>query len=295
MPIDYRYHIGSFVAIFVALLLGILIGIGLAPSPEELREVVADLKEEYRETRYGKEEQIRSLQDTVEEWKTLAKETTAAIVQNRLEGERVAIVLGREFGDDPLPDNLRALLKQAGAKVTSTTTITRDFVTLPREVRDRVLDRLDLEHLPGVHFRTLIAETVAEDLAAGKADVILDLHGSGLLVAGVGSDYTVQPAAVLLVGGRNSPGDGAPERIEVPMMETLIKSEVRVVACEPRQLEISSLPTYKTVEGASTVDNADAEAGRLAIVLALAGADGHFGVKDTREAFLPPIPPLVRE
>ncbi len=290
MPIDYRYHIGSFVAIFVALLLGILIGVGLAFSPEELARVQAELRADYRETRKFREEELRSLREVSREYDSLARETVSAIIAGRLSGRRVAIVLNHEFGRDPLPDNLRALLTQAGATVTSTTTITPEFVSLPASVRHRVSERLSLYPPPGVHFRTIIAQHIAKDLARGRPELILDLYSSGLLRFTADSDYTLPPDAVLFVGGLNSAQEGTPERIDLPMIEELTGLGVRVVGGEARDAAVSCIPLYRTKK-ISTVDNADSLAGRLAVVLALAGADGHFGVKDTRDRFLPDIPP----
>ncbi len=293
MPIDYRYHIGSFVAVFVALLLGILIGIGLAPSPEEFEDRVAMLKEEYRETRDYRVEEIAGLEEENREYDMLTRETVSAVIKDRLADTRVAIVLGREFGQDPLPDNLRAALKQAGATVTSTTIITHDFITLPAEVRRKVSQRLTLYPPPGVHFRTLIAQRIAQDLAVGRADLILDLHAAGLLKSAADSDYTLRPDAALVVGGMGSPSAAAPERVDLPMIQELTSAGLRVVGAEPKTAEISVIPIYKAA-GVPTVDHADTPAGRLAIVLALAGADGDYGLKETADdSFLPPIPAML--
>ncbi len=291
MLIDYRYHVGSFVAIFLALLLGILIGVGLAPNPEELARHVKDLKADYRETREAKEEELSALRQANSEYDALARKTVAATVYDCLSGKKVAIILDHHFGSDPLPDNLRALLKQAGATITSTTTVTRDFVTLPVAVRQKVAERLTLYPPPGVHFRTLIAERIAEDLARGRPELILDLHTSGLLRSSADSDYTVRPDAVLLVGGHASSQDASPERIDLPMIEQFTDLGLRVVGCEASEAPISCIPIYKA-KGIPTVDNADTLAGRLAVVLALAGVDGHYGVKDTADEFLPEIPLL---
>lgn len=289
MPIDYRYHIGSFVAIFVALLLGILIGIGLAPNPEELNRVVAGLKEEYRTVSRSKEEEISQLRDTNRESEMLAREAVAALVRDRLAGKRVALILGHNFGSDPLPENLRAVVKQAGATVTSTSVVTLDFVSLPAAVKQKVAQRLNLYPPPGVHFRSLIAEAVVKDLVRGRPDLIRELHSSGLLTSTADSDYEARPDLVLIVGGLPSASEGAPDRIDLAMIEELTQLGVRVVGAEPREAAVSVMPIYNAA-GIPTVDNADTAAGRLSVVLALAGADGHFGVKDTAESFLPPIP-----
>ena len=294
MPIDYRYHIGSFVAIFLALLLGILIGIGLAPSPTEFEQRVALLQDEYKETREAKKEELALAESALREADTLAKEATAGIIAGRLAGLRVAIVLDHSFGGDPLPDNLRALMREAGATLASTTTITRAFVSLPVELKDRVAQSLSLYPPPGVHFRSVIAEGLAEALARGQPDLVHELEAMGLIKSSADSDYRSRLDVVLLVGGPATTQDASPERIDLPMIEEFARSGVQVVGCEPRDAPISCVPLYKA-KGIPTVDSADTVAGRLAIVLALAGAEGHFGVKDTADRFLPEIPPYSKQ
>ncbi len=73
------------------------------------------------------------------------------------------------------------------------------------------------------------------------------------------------------------------------MIQELAAAGVRIVGCEPREVATSVIPIYKAA-GIPTVDSADTPAGRLAIVLGLAGADGHYGIKETADSFLPPIP-----
>jgi len=289
LPIDYRYHIGSFVAIFLALLLGILIGIGLAPSPPEFEQKVAELRDDYRETREEKKEELAAAESALREADTLAKETAAAIIAGRLGGLRVAIILDHGSGRDPLPENLRALMQEAGATLVSTTTITRSFVSLPVELKREVAQRLSLYPPPGVHFRSVIAESLAKALARGEPELVHELEAMGLIKSSADSDFRSRVEAVLLVGGPATPQDASPERIDLPMIEEFARLGIRVVGCEPRDAPISCVPLYKA-KGITTVDNADTTAGRLAIVLALAGSDGHFGVKETADRFLPEIP-----
>jgi len=288
--VDYRYHLGSFVAVFLALLLGILIGIGLAPNPEELNRVVAGLKADYQAAREAKEAELQALREANRESDMLLRDAVAALVRDRLAGRRVAIVVDHEFGRDALVDNLRGLLKHAGASITSTTIFTRDFVTLPTDMRDKVARRLSLYPPPGVYYRTLIAQAIAKDLVKGRPALLRELHAAGLLRSSADSDYTLPPQAVLIVGGCKSPAEASLERIDLPMIRELTSLGVRVVGCEARGMAVSCIPAYRA-SGISTVDNADTPAGRLAIVLTLAGAEGHFGVKETADRFLPDIPP----
>jgi len=187
-----------------------------------------------------------------------------------------------------LPENLRAALRQAGANITSTTTVTREFVRLSQPIKQRVSERLSLYPPPGVHFRTVIAEAVAKDLAQGHPDLILDLHTAGLLKSTADSEYTIKPDAVVILGGMNDLTDAAPERIDLPIIQTLTEFDIRVVGVEAGDAAISTIPAYKAA-GIPTVDNVDSQAGRLATILVLEGADGHYGTKESADSFLPPI------
>ena len=63
-------------------------------------------------------------------------------------------------------------------------------------------------------------------------------------------------------------------------------NNVPVVGTEETGAETSQIPWFKDHNLAS-VDDADEIAGRVALVYALAGARGTFGVKDTAESLLP--------
>ena len=286
MPIDYRYHIGSFVAIFVALLLGILVGIGLAPDPAYIDKAVAQLKQEFSQVQKEKEAELKALRQEKDLGDSLAKEAVAGVIRDRLQGRRVAIVLDHDFGHDPVPDLLRALMKQAGATLVSTTTITNDFVALPEPVQRKAKEWLGISPPPGVHLRSLIAERMARDLAQGQSDAISELQSLGLVKSSADSRYDLPVDSVLLVGGAPPGSQASPERIDLPMIAELTRLGVHVVGCESSGAEQSSIPLYKS-KGIPTVDDADLLAGRMAIVLCLAGAKGHFGVKDTADRFLP--------
>jgi hypothetical protein len=287
MAIDYRYHLGSIVAIFVALLLGLLIGIGLAPRPEDFSEVVTGLKKEYQQTRDERKEEVEQLKAELGESEAVGKEAVSAVIADRLADTRIALVmnhdLGREFGDQ-----LRALLTQAGAKVVSTTTFTRDFIAMPDAVRKKVSTQLLLYPPQGTPFRAVIARAIARDLATSQSKLIHGLHVSGLLKSSSGSVYTSGVDAVLLVGGMNQSSDASPDGIDVPLITELKRLGVRVVGCEARDVKLSCIPTYKA-QDISTVDNVDTLAGRLAVVFVLGDVEGHFGVKETADRLVPDL------
>ena len=291
MAIDYRYHLGSIIAIFVALLLGLLIGIGLAPRPEDFAEVVSGLQKEYQQTRTWRQEDLERLSKRLDESEAVGKEAVSAIIADRLAGKRIALVMSHDLGHG-YADNLRALLAQAGANVVSTTTFTRAFVAMPEPVRKKVSAKLLLYPPQGTPLRSVIARSLARDLASSQSKLIIGLREIGLLESSPGSDYSSRADAVLLVGGMNQSSEASPDQIDAPLIAELKRLGVRVVGCEARAAKLSSIPIYKS-QGIPTVDNVDTLAGRLSVVFALRGADGHFGVNETADRLLPEIQAAV--
>ncbi len=288
MALDYRYHLASIIAIFVSLLLGLLIGIGLAPNPSELNKVSAELKKEYQETQAAREEELAQAEGEIAELKAVGKASVAGVIADKLTGRRIALVLNHEFRPDFVGD-LRGLLTQAGATVISTTSVTRTFVAMPEEERDRLIGQLLVTPSPGKAFRTKVAEAMAGELASVRSGLLTRLAADGLVRTSPGAVYSQRPDLVVFVGGADSPKQASPEQIDAPFIAALQRLGVRVVACEMSTARLSCISHYKA-QGATTVDNVDRLAGRLALVLALAGADGHFGTKESADQLLPETP-----
>src|SRR5262249_7338391 len=76
---------------------------------------------------------------------------------------------------------------------------------------------------------------------------------------------------------------------ELALADAASANGLRLVAGEEGDAP-DSLVSYLARRGATTVDNIDPDIGQMAAVLALAGADGSFGVKSGATA---PIPPLA--
>lgn len=289
MAIDYRYHLASLLAVFVALLLGILIGIGLAPNPEELDQVVSNLRKQYEQTRNEKAEDLARAEDELGEATAVGKAAVASVIEGRLQGRQVAIVLDHEFSRG-FAEDLGGWLTQAGARVVSTTTVTRRFVTMTEADRARLSQRLLFYPPADTPFRAALAQALARDLTSGRERLTASLEANGLLRIGPGSRSSMRPDTVLIVGGADAAGEVLPEQIDVPLIGELQRLGARVVGCETGAAKLSCIPHYKA-RGITTVDNVDRLSGRLAVVLALAGAQGHFGTKDTADDLLPDIPP----
>ncbi len=156
MAIDYRYHLASILAVFVALLLGILIGIGLTPNPEDFRDLVTNLKKEYAQTREERVAELARTQEQLADARKVAKAAVAAVIADRLQGKRVAVLLDHEFSR-PFFDDLRGWLAQSGAEVTSTTIVTKSFVAMAESNRDDLSNQLEFYPPADTPFRPALA------------------------------------------------------------------------------------------------------------------------------------------
>ena len=290
MAIDYRYHLASIVAIFIALLLGIMIGIGVAPTnPAELKRIVTDIRNSNEQTQQFKAEELVRTQQQLDEVSEMGKVTLPVVIAHKLDGQKIALVIDHEFPGEFI-ESIRALFTQAGAEVISTTTITKNFITMPDTVRQQISSRLLLYPPADVPVQTTLAQTIAREIATVRAGLIPNMESIGLITTSSDSSYTSRPDAVVLVGGANDTAEVLPDLIDVPFITEVQRFGVRIVACESGDSLISCIPNYKA-QGITTVDNVDRLAGKLSLVWAVAGAEGHFGAKDTADQLLPELKP----
>jgi len=280
MPVDFRYHLASLVAVFCALLIGILLGIALVgdPSLENQLKAFRNRGAEDRRT-------IQKLTQYQDNSRAFGKQILPYLADQRLRGIRVAVILNRDLGDRPWVEAVMTTLRQAGGQTTSITTILPRFLQLTREESGPVFDEfgflLPIEGDP----RSTLAGKLAVRIADGSEELPFRLRQLGLI--GVEGNYTLSSDAVLLIGGTDTDLSSA-NISDLPMIRALEDAGHRVVACEATTDQLTCMRVYQR-RGISTVDNADTAAGQLAIVLVLAGATGDFGVKNTADHLLPPL------
>ena len=257
-----------------------LIGIGLSPDSAELEQVRSDLRADFAQTRKEKAEELQQTTEELKTTKEAAKVAVASVISGRLQGKQIAIVLDHEFRRG-FADELRAWLVQAGAEVTSTTTITHNFVAMSEEDWQKASSRFLFYPPADTPLRSAMAQALARNLVSGHSQLVSSLQTDGLLRVSSDSTFGIRPDAVLLVGGSEADTEASPEHIDVPLIAELQGLKVRVVGCERSDAKFSCIPYYKALD-IPTVDDVDQVAGRLAEVLVLAGAEGHFGPQGYR-------------
>jgi hypothetical protein len=283
-----RYHAASLAAVFLALAVGILIGVGFGSdvvtgTAESLEE---DLGSDLTEAR----ERVSDLEGDLERERDLSRRLFPAVVGDRLANEEVAIVAIGSLPED-VASAVDDAIDPAGADLAEIAVIA--LPTDPQAVIDELTG-------PGVRQ---LSRGEALELASRRAGRAL-ATGGPLFDEVRRSFLTRYSGTPTLVRGtvlfRQVPEDLGPrqadnvERLETGLVEGLESAGVTVVGIERSDEESSSVEAFDA-HGISSVDNIDGLAGRVALVFALDGTEGRFGVKETADSLLPELlPPAAR-
>jgi hypothetical protein len=280
MPVDFRYHLASLMAVLCALLIGILVGIGLVGNPE-LEQQVTQFRQRLAEERL----QLRETREMFESERAFAK-ALPWVIRGRLQNKAVALILNHDFQTQELDEEVATLLQSAGANVISSTAILPTFVSLKNRKARPIMQEMGFEAPLKGDLRSFLAAKLAVHIAQAKQQLPWRLKTEGLVrLAG---NYQVPAGIVLIVAGAENGDVASPLFIDLPMIKALQDAGIPVAACESRKAAISHVRYYQRL-GISTVDDVDTTSGRLALVLTLAGAQGHWGEKAGAHSRLPPL------
>jgi len=281
MGYSARYHVASLVAVFIALAIGILIGAALGSdvvsgTADTLEKDLAEDLEQLRAERLALEEEL-------DFERGFSAQIAPAVVANRLVGEEIALIGLGNVDTGALTDDVEAALEPTLGTLTEVA---------------RVREPPDADAL----IEALLSEgQVSEsddplELAANRAGRRLAGRGplgeirSTLLVSSSGDPEGIDGAVI--ARARPEELSGREEREVDALEEGLIRGlqevGVEVVGVEREDTEPSSMEFFQG-QGLPTVDNVDTLPGRVALALALDGAAGNFGVKETADSLLPQL------
>jgi hypothetical protein len=283
MGYSARYHATSLIAVFLALAVGILIGAEF--GGDALTETRKNLEQSL----------VGNLQDARSHAEDLSGELGRAdefdervypvLTRDELQGKRVAVVaLGG------LPSEITSAVEDAlgptGAKLVG--------VGVVREP-------VDTKSLAGELSKTRFAELQTEpeeltELGTGVGRQIV-IGGTlpevvrGQLFSRASGEFGALDAVIVV---REQPeGMGPVQRSTANQLETALlagitATRVPAVGVESTSTEPSSISFFQS-NGLSSVDDIDNTAGEVALVAAMRGAEGSFGVKSTADRLLPDL------
>jgi hypothetical protein len=287
--IDYRYHALSLAAVLFALALGVLIGVAIGDSnlvSSAKSGIVHDLNSEVGSAR----KQAGQLRQQLSEEESFAGGLYPLAVSELLRGRSIGLVfLGGS--SDAANALIRAAVTQAGGDL-ATVVAVREPLDLAGIARDAAGTRFAaLGGSPELVAR--FGEITGRQLVSGgrllSRELLSRVRGN-LLSAFDGRLGKLEGVIVMRAEpkGMTPLQTEASAAFESGLLNGVAAAGVTAVGVELRDTEPSQVPWYKG-RNISSVDDLDALAGQAALVYALAGHHGAFGVKSTADSLLPSV------
>src|SRR5262245_2289257 len=282
MGYSARYHAASLAAVFLALAIGILIGAGF--GDELVRSGTENLEQSLKSDLDNARSQIDDLQAQLDRERDYSNATYPALVGGVLRGQTLAVVAlgGRP---DQLRDDISDALAPSGAKIGEGAVV--------REPPDR--DGL-ADEISGLRGREIANDDDSFSRFARRlgGDMVLagDLYGRARTTLLTGfSGEAVPIDGVVVVRDRPDLGANATndaDLLEDGLLQGMDDAGIPIVGVQRTDTDPSSVGYFES-HGLSTVDDLDLPAGGAALVYALAGAQGNFGVGENADALLPDL------
>jgi hypothetical protein len=283
MGYSARYHATSLIAVFLSLAIGILIGAQF--GGDALTETRKNLENSLVGNLQDARSHVEDLNGELGRADEFDEKVYPVLTRDRLQGRRIALVA---FGG--LPGEITSGVEDA-LEPTGATLVGVGVVSEPVELGALA------EQLSKTRFAEI--QTEPEQLTelgtgVGRQIVIggtLPEVVRGQLFSRASGEFGTLDGVIVV---RDQPeGMGPVQRSTANQLETSLLSgvtatRVPTVGVESTTTEPSSVSFFQS-NNLSSVDDIDTTAGRLALVYALAGAEGSFGVKSSADRLLPDL------
>lgn len=283
MGYSARYHATSLIAVFLALAIGILVGAEF--GGDALNSTRKDLEASLVGNLQDARSRADDLSGELGRSNEFAERVYPALVRDRLDGRRIAIVaLGGLPGD--LTSAVEDALAPTGARLVGVGVV-REPVDVAGLAEDLAKTRFaDLRTNPDT--LTALGTGLGRQLVVGGT--LPEVVRGQLFSRASGSFGDLDGVIVV----RSSPQDMGPvqrskaTQLESALMAGITGTREPAVGVEGSTTEPSSVSFFQGND-LSSVDDVDAAAGRVALVFAMLGAEGSFGVKSSADRLLPDL------
>lgn len=263
-----RFYIVSIVSIFTALGIGMYIGFSMdtqefiIDQKENLTSILesqfeilidesASIKQENKELKLENEYKDKYIESSYH-----------FIVKNRLDGLNVGII---ETNSDYVTSSIGKDLELAGAKVMNLTTL-----------NESIVNKNDLDNTITKILGAIVNGEGSNDFVDLKNEGYIDCIGN----YGQPIDY------LIISGGAFEDSIDRINKIDKLIVNLSRVHSVPLIGVEKSDVNYSYMESYKNL-GITTVDNVDMTLGKVAMILAMEGIDGNYGIKSTAKSILP--------
>jgi hypothetical protein len=283
-----RYHAASLAAVFIALAIGILIGVGLGHKVVSgtTKNLEQSLKSDLASAR-GRADDLQGQLNRQNEFEQQAFPTLAGRV---LRGDRIAVIaLGA------LPDDIKGDVQEVVGPDSPTGAALAE-VAVVREPPD--LSAISAAAPKGSEGSKVTRDRTALTSVAKRMGRALVFGGptfkrfrGAMLDQVSGRPGGIDGVIVI----RQQPTDMAQHQasetatLESGIMAGLKGTQAPVAGAERTDTQPSSISFFTSNGATATVDSVDLISGRVALVYALNGTEGNYGVKATADRLLPAL------
>jgi hypothetical protein len=287
---DYRYHALSLAAVLFALALGVLIGVAIGDTnlvSSAKNGVVHNLQGEVGEART----QAEGLQDKLTAEEAFSKSLYPLAVHELLNGRNVGLVFLGEPSDQ-INSLVRAAITQGDGSLATVVAIREPLNLAAIDKEAAGTHYADLESSPALveDFGELVGRQLVSGGALVDQELLSRVRGS--LMSAFDGQLTHLEGLVVartVSAQQSAEASEADTRFEDGLLAGVAAVGVPAVGVELSTTEPSQIPWFKGRK-ISSVDDLDASAGQAALLYALAGNSGDFGVKSTADSLLPSVP-----
>jgi hypothetical protein len=286
---DYRYHALSLAAVLFALALGVLIGVAIGDSnlvSSAKNGIVHNLNSEVSEAHH----QVAQLQEKLGDEEAFASGLYPLAVHELLNGRSIGLVfLGAS--SDQVDALVRTAVTQAGANLASVVAVREplDLAGISRQAAGTHYAALAESPQLVEHFGQLAGRQLVSGGQLVNRELLSRVRSS-LLSAFDGQLGRLEGLVVVRAdpSGMNAIQSESTAAFQAGLLSGVAAAGVPAVGVELKGAQPSQVPWYKS-KGVSSVDDLDTVAGQAALVYALAGDKGAFGVKPTADSLLPNV------
>lgn len=286
---DYRYHALSLAAVLLALTVGVLIGVAIGDSnlvSSAKNGIVHNLESEVD----GAQRHAGQLQRELSAKESFANDLYPLAVHSLLSGRNVGLVfLGAS--SDRVNGLVRDAVTQAGGNLATVVAVREplDLAGLAQAATGTPYATLATDPALVHKFGGLAGRQLVSGGALVSRELISRLR-SRLLSAFDGQLGKLEGLVVMRADpiGMTSEQAQASATFQSGLIAGVIAVGVPVVGVELSNTELSQVPWYKS-QGISSVDDLDALAGQAALLYALTGSHGAYGVKSNADSLLPNV------
>lgn len=295
MLTNIKYYVLTIVSIFLALAIGIYIGFMFDAQDilmSQKEDIVTQLEERFdyleEENKMVKEE-IEKVNKENNQIKEFNRAIYSDVIRDKLNGIKIAII---ETSDDYIYKGVSQTLELAGADVTSITTIKNNFYTDLDLLKENYEEENQIENVDN-NIPNLSIDSIVQEIITGQDNKVIEtFKAEGLIDAN--GEYITAIDYIVLAGGRKEKDDTRFDTIDKKIIDICKKANIPVIGIEKESVDYSYIEKYKD-NRISSVDNVDTIMGKVALVLAVDGRPGNYGVKPSAESLVPNLGTTIIE